>query len=328
MAELRFRGTLFDRTRGTKAIRVETFVDVPWTEEGVLEAFAHAQEAQTKDQQQLWNAARFEVGATRCRAGIKDIHSAILDRDCADVGEMDRTIRWLSAKGLAFVIYTSWSHEREDKVHSDTKKRGPFDCFRVVLPFSRPVTDFEYTALVEGLFGFEVPHDPPLYRREAQGKMVVTPSGKERAARPRGWDPVCNRPAQGYFAPSPHSVLEVYQGKPLDVEGILARPTTARLSESRSLRKARPATREGLGTLEVFDRALSKFDYFLAQRARVGGSAQRAPAARTRATLCKSELTATPYTCGVGLDAAVMRSWRLWAWRVLAGRLRATSNRN
>ena len=256
--QLEFRGVLF-QALGKFASRVERHFSVPWREDAILDVFAYEEEHIKKDDQRLWSAAQYLEGAHRGNAGLNVNHAAVLDRDCADVGELDGTIEHLRSLGLAALVYTSWSHGLPDKVHADTGIKGPFDCYRVVLPYSRDVTPAEHSVIVQGLFGFEVPLDPSEYMSEVVGRLVTLPSGKERAARPRGWDPSSAQPARGYYAPAPQSVLEVWPGRPLDVDAILRRPTTAHPTQ-RAFRPLQAPTAESLGALTAFDRALRQHD--------------------------------------------------------------------
>lgn len=255
---MKFTGTMFERL-GAHGSRIERAFSVPWDEASILAAFGQ-QLAAAKDQQQLWACARYAEGASRGNAGILANTGAVLDADCTDPGHMDATIEHLRHFGLAFFVYTSWSHGLATKLHGDTGRSGPFDCYRVVIPYSRECTPAEHTSVVEGIFGHELPADPPQYAQEVLGRMVTLPSGKERAARPRGWDPVCARPAQAYYAPSSHAVAEVYQGHPLDVDAVLQRPTTARPT-NRGNRPYQDPTAGALGAFSTFQRALKGLGY-------------------------------------------------------------------
>ncbi len=218
---------LFERL-GHKGSRIERAFSVPWTEANILEVFGDCP-AESKDAQQLFGAARYKEGHRRGNAGINSVCAAVLDCDCADVGELDRISSSIAAQGLAFIAYTAWSHRRPEK-KAETGKTGPFDSFRIIIPYSRELSPAEHSALLPALFGREVPADPAHYAEEARGVLVTTPSGKQRASKPRGWDPVCSRPAQAYYVPSVYSSVDVYTGRALDVDAILARPTTARPS--------------------------------------------------------------------------------------------------
>jgi len=252
---MRFRGTLFAQ-RGKFGTRVERAFDVEWSEAGVLSAFGD-RAPKAKDAQQLWSAAAYREGANRGNAGVLYNHAAVLDRDCCDVGALDETCDWLDAQGLAYVVYTSWSHLLREKIHTDTAKVGPFDCFRVVLPYSRDVLPSEHAAIVSGLYGHELPLDPAHYAQEALGRVVALPSGRERMARPRGWDPTSNQPARGFYVPTPWSVLEVHQGKTLDVDAVMKRPTTPRAT-AKVLRPYQAPSRTSLGAVGALERALEK----------------------------------------------------------------------
>lgn len=255
---MRFRGVLFERL-GSHGARIERHFDVPWSEEAALELFDGI-EARGKDDQQLWSAGLYQEGSRRGNAGIICNTAALLDHDCADVGTMARTTAHLRAQGYAFMVYTSWSHASPTKTPNDLPKMlGPFDCYRVVIPFSRDVTPDEYRTIIPGLFGYELIPDPEKYQREVQGLLVTMVSGRERQARPRGWDPVSSRPTQGYYVPAPHASFELYEGRPLDVEAVLRRPTTASV-RSRIHRSYQPATVSGLTALGVLQNALLKQD--------------------------------------------------------------------
>ncbi len=155
----RFRGVLFER-RGAYGTRIDATFDVPWTEAGVLSAFPD-EGAVEKDRQRLWGAAEYREGATRGKAGLSAVYAAVLDADCTDAGTLDTLIAWLRARGRAFVAYTSWSHGTPSKHHPDTGLYGPFDCFRLVLPYARPVTPMEHEVIVPALFGHELPPHAP-----------------------------------------------------------------------------------------------------------------------------------------------------------------------
>jgi hypothetical protein len=259
---MNLKGVLFDRKRGVEAIFIEREFDVEWSESAVSELFG-AYTPPSKHAQQGWSAATYRIGTTRGNAGIECLHAAIVESDCADVGELDRTCDWLLERGLAFICYTTWSHRLPTKTPNDLPDCfGPFDCFRIVLPYSRPVSPAEHSALVQGLMGFELPRDPPSYAAQVQGRWVMRANGTERAPKPRGWDPVCVRPSQLYFAPSAHSVLEVHQGASVDVEAVLARPTSPGVTSRRS-RPHQPGTPLAAGVLGTVERALRAQDIYL-----------------------------------------------------------------
>ena len=232
-----FRGVLFERL-GRSGSRVESSFAVPWTEDGVLGVFGH-QPAIDKSAQQLWAAAEYLAGSTRGNAGLNAVFAAVLDCDCGDVGTMDATIAYLRNQGRAIVAYSSWSHGDSAKLHGDSGRTGPFDAFRIVLPYDRPVTPAEHRALVPALFGHELPLDPAHYAAEVLGRFVETAS-HPRAARPRGWDPASSRPSQAYYVPSARSSVDVYEGAPVSVDAVFARPTTARPSMRAQRPYARP----------------------------------------------------------------------------------------
>lgn len=271
---MEFRGTLFERL-GKHGSRVERAFCVPWTESAVLAAFG-SRPVLTKDDQQLWSAARYKEGASRGNAGLEVNYAAVLDRDCADVGELDRTIEHLCAQGLAFIVYTSWSHGRADKVHRDTGRTGPFDCFRVIIPYDREVAPGEHCVLVPALFGHELPDDAPHYAREAIGKYVELPSGRERAAKPRGWDPTSKEPARGYYTPTPEAICEVYQGRALCADDVLRRPTTAKPSTRRE-RPYRPPDARAVGALGTLEKALDSYGFWLGAEGHAGWRRAQCP---------------------------------------------------
>lgn len=264
-----FRGTLFE-SLGKYGARVERSFAVPWTERAVLEVFGDAPVV-AKDQQRLWSAARYKEGANRGNAGLEVNYAAVFDRDCADVGEMDRTIEWLVARRLAFIVYTSWSHGREDKVHEPRLpgRSGPFDCYRVVLPYDREVAPGEHVAIVPALLGYELPADGPHYATEVLGKFVTLDNGKERAVKPRGWDPTSKEPARGYYIPTPQAICEVYQGSPLCVDEVLRRPTTAR-PQTRKERPYRPPDARAVGAMGTLEKALDAAGCWLGAEGHAG----------------------------------------------------------
>lgn len=243
---MRFRGVLFERL-GAFGARVESTFDVPWAEADILGVFGEQAPSIEKDAQQLWAAADYLPKASRGLAGLNALYAAVLDCDCADVGQLDVVVEHLRARRLAAVVYTSWSHADPGKVHKDTQRRGPFDAFRVVLPYSRPVTKDEHAAIVPALLGHEIPADPQHYAQEVLGRFVVHGT-VERAARPRGWDPASARPAQAYYVPSPRSSLDYLEGAPVDVEAVLQRPGTARVV-ARRLRPYQAPNSAAVGAL-------------------------------------------------------------------------------
>lgn len=266
---MRLKGTLFER-RGVWGSKVEGHFDCEWTVEAVRKAFGDAP-ALEKTDQQLWSATRYRPDSNRGWAGLLGVTAAVLDFDCCDVGDMDLVCDAVQAQGLAFVLYTSWSHASPSKVHDDTQIIGPFDCFRLVLPYDREVTPAEHTSLVDALFGFEIPDYSDKYRAEALGRVVVLPSSKERMAKPRGWDPTSNQPTRGYFIPAflDDSILEVHPGRPLPVETVLARPTTARPA-ARKLRPYLAPAPSAVGALGVLERALDKLGLSLGREGAAG----------------------------------------------------------
>ena len=249
---MRFRGVLFERL-GSYGARVEQSFDVPWAEAAILDVFGE-QPAIDKSAQQLWAAAQYREGANRGNAGLNVLWAATLDCDCADLGTLDAVIDHIRAQGLACLAYTSWSHMDPNKVHHDTGRTGPFEAFRIVLPYSRPLAPAEHQAVVPALIGVELPPDPRHYTKEVIGRYVEH-GNTERAAKPRGWDPASFRPAQGFYVPSSKSSIDVFHGLPLDVDAILARPQTSRVTT----RKARPfqaPNRDAMGALGTVLRRL------------------------------------------------------------------------
>ena len=224
---LTFKGVLFEaRTFGTC---IDRHFDVPWTEEGVRTVFTETV-PRPKEQLQLWSAAQYKEGAKRGARGVELRYAAVLDADCMDIGELDRLTDLLAEDGYAFIAYTSSSHRRADKYHRDTDKHGPFDCFRLIVPYSRPVAPAEHAAIVPALFGHELEDPGPRYATEVLGRYVEASNGVMKRARPRGYDPVASRPSQAYFVPTHDSLILVEPGRCLDVDAVLARPMTARPS--------------------------------------------------------------------------------------------------
>jgi hypothetical protein len=252
---LKFVGVLFERT-GHKGTRIERAFCVPWTETDILEVFG-SDPATSKHAQQLFGAAIYKEGTKRGNAGLNSVCAAVLDCDHADVGELDRISSSIRAAGYAHIAYTSWSHGKVDKVHKGTGKSGPFDSFRIVLPYSREVSPAEHAAIVPALFGHEVPADPAHYAKEVLGKWIEDANGRPRAASPRGWDPTCSTPSRGYFIPSAHSTIDVYQGNPLYVDDILQRDTTARPSQAK-FRPYQAPDEQAVGALARIVDLLSK----------------------------------------------------------------------
>ncbi len=253
---MRLRGCLFE-ARGAYGVRIDTTFDVAWTQADIDAVFP-SEQATEKTLQRLWAAAGYRDGATRGLAGLNEVYAAVLDGDCFDVGTLDAVVAACKASGIAGFVYTSWSHMSATKTHDDTGLMGPFDSFRLVLPFTRPVTPQEYQAVVPAIFGHELPDHDPRYAAEVRGKWIERANGTQRAAKPRGWDPASSRPAQAYFAPAAHSEIEVWGGRPVDVEAVLARPTTAKPSLMRAHRQRVQPTREALGALEDFTVALQR----------------------------------------------------------------------
>ena len=145
-------GVFFEKC-GVHATWIESSFSVPWTERDILELFADSlsRPELRKEDQQFWQTAVYYEGAKRSNAGLRHLTAAMLDCDCADPGAMDEVLRALRAQGLAHFAYTSWSHQSPEKMHKDTQRRGPFDCFRLVLPYSRPALHDEHRSVVPGL---------------------------------------------------------------------------------------------------------------------------------------------------------------------------------
>lgn len=273
-------------------MRVEGLIDVPWEEQAVIDAFP-LETAPEKTSQRLWSAAEYRPDKTRSLAGIIRLHAALLDGDCFDPGTYEAVLRYLQARGSAFMLYTSWSFGLPDKVHKDTGRKGPFDCFRCVLPFSRPVSQEEYQTIVPALFGHELPDHDPRYTNEVRGVWLDRSNGARVAARPRGWDPVSSRPAQGFFIPLPTSTIDFSDGAPVDVQAVLGRPCTG-VVRARVQRAALPPTEIAAGALEDIERALAATGAWLsapnldgwrrsACPACAPGGVQKSPSFRVRA---------------------------------------------
>lgn len=261
-----FTGVRFEP--GFNATRIAKVFSVPWTETDILGAFEDYQPA-AKDEQALFSLARYTEGARRGNAGIIVNTGVLLDKDCGNLDDIDPVLDHLRVLGLAYFWYTSWSHGRADKMHPDTGRQGPFACYRIAVPYSREVTPDEHRVLVPALFGYEVPPDPPEYAAEVLGRFVTTPAGRERAARPRGWDVVSSRPAQGFYSPSPSALVEVNEGDPIDVDTVLRRPHTARVTARHSRPYQLPSA-EAAGALGALDEALRKYGFGLGSPAHEG----------------------------------------------------------
>lgn len=263
---LRFRGCLF-QALGRHGSRVERHFDVPWTMAGVSSILPE-RVCLDKYGVQLWTPAQYREGATRGNAGLLHLYGAALDKDCGDVGELDAVCAHLDAQGLAYIVYSSWSHAAAEKTPNDQpSKPGPFDCFRVVLPYSRQVSPDEHRVLVPSLFGYEVLPDPPEYAAEVRGVWLKTPSGAERAARPRGWDPASSRPSQPWFVPAcpphraTHAVMDVREGRPLDVDAIFATPHRTAPVVARRERQYHRPTVAAAGAMHDISTALEAIGY-------------------------------------------------------------------
>lgn len=255
-----------------------------------------------KEHVQLWAGARYREGANRGNAGLEVVHAAVVDKDCGDIGELDAVCAHLDALGLAYIVHSSWSHRAPRKTPNDQPKLfGPFDCFRVILPYNRDVAPAEHTAIVQGLFGFELPPDPRKYAEEVRGVWIERANGTERAAKPRGWDPCSSRPAQGWFVPgtkpelAQFATLDVAQGRALDVDVVLARPTSPRVT-SRRQRPHQAPTALSVGALGVVERALKAQDLWLGDPGYSGWRRSTCPS-------CKDESPSlTVRANGDGLD--------------------------
>lgn len=177
--------SIFDRT-----------FEVPWTQEALLDFFEPIFGQKTDLLQ--WNATTLLPDASeRKKANIEFAHAVVFDKDCGDPGELDNCIKKLLDKGVAFWIHSSFSHKLLDKEHKGSGTSGPFDCFRVIIPLSRPVTPAEYPNVVHGVMKFILPPDPSKYIKEAEAVSKAT--GKP--PKPRGWDPVSSSIAQFWYGP-------------------------------------------------------------------------------------------------------------------------------
>jgi hypothetical protein len=307
---LSFRGVFFEE-RGKQGTTIESHFETEWTESALLTLFPGVEYA-TKDEAQLWAAASYKEGCTRGNAGIRCMHSAVIEKDCGDIGELDVACAHLDRLGLAYVVYTTWSH-RDPAKRPDTReddgplnRHGPYDCFRIVLPYSREVTRDEHAAIIPGLIGVELPEDPASYAAEVAGRSVVLPSGNYRQLKARGWDPVCNRATQSWFVPltragfAEHAVLEVRQGRALDVDAVLKRPATPRVTSYRE-RPYRTPTPDAEGAMRRLSSAL--------ERAGVGALSRPGFAGWAR-TVCPNCQSSSPsLTVRANGDGVEMKCW-------------------
>jgi hypothetical protein len=293
---MKFRGALFDASKGKLARAVERKFEVDWTPAGVATVFTETR-PRPKEELQLWTPADYLDGHTRGNSGVSVLNHAVLDGDAMDIGDFDLITRALAERGFAFIAYTSSSHRVEGKVH-DHWRTGCFDCFRLILPLTRQVSQLEYKALVPGLFGFEVLDLSAKYQAEAEGVWVPRGRG-QRAARPRGFDATSGEPGRGYFVPTYDSTVLVSPGGPVDVEAVLARPTTAR-ARAGKVRPRQPATMEAVGAMGALERALAAHGFGLDAAAHDGWR---------RSTCPNCQDPSPSMTCRANGDGIDIRCW-------------------
>lgn len=193
----------------------------------------------SKEHAYLWSALEIVPGKARGNDSTICAYAVVLDKDSADIGDMQATCDRLRAQGYAFAVYTSYSHMNPSKAYPGNAApivNGPFDCFRIILPVSRPIILTEYRSVVKAVTTYVVP-DPMHYVEEARGTAFA----------PRGWDAAAEKIAQPWYEPccppelADHAEFDVYEGKVLDVEGMLSYGFPLTVHEPRS---AVPASAE------------------------------------------------------------------------------------
>lgn len=233
---MRLLGTIY-----TNLSIIEREFDVDFTFDDLLEFFTpiHGE----KESLLQWNAASFREGATeRHKKDITHGHAIILDKDCGDIGEYADCLEHLTQSGFAFFMHSSHSHRVVDKLHKGTGLLGTYDCFRVILPTSRPVTQTEFSTVAKAVLTYVVKPDPSRYLQEAEdvssGKKVTKATGKP--PKPRGWDPACGSISQFWYGPGcpidriDDILFDVVQGKPLDVDWLLSKAPVGKFSARRN----------------------------------------------------------------------------------------------
>lgn len=255
---LRFKGVLFGSLTDTRVAR--TF-DAEWTEAGFQSVFPDLVR-EAKKAAPFWAAATYAEGTTRGNEGLLRLHAAVLDMDGAELGTLDRVCETLTASGRAHAVYTSWSHRSPDKQGRE--------CFRVLLPYSRPVTPAEHETIVPALYGCELPASPR-------------------------WDPCAVKPAQGWFGPAcpaereHDAVLEVETGQTLDVEAVLARASA--VAPARRVHPVPPATQRAEGALGRLQDALLSAGCGWAQADRAGWHRATCPVCRNSNPSLRAQAT-------------------------------------
>jgi hypothetical protein len=244
---MQLRGTIYrDLSRIVREFQVEAEDDI-WT---LFTPILGQKESLLQ-----WNGATFRPGSTeRHKDDIAEAHLVILDKDCGDLGEYDDCYRHLTSQGRAFFMYTTHSHKIPDKRHNGTGLVGCYDCFRVVLPVSRPIQPSEFSSLVKAVMAHVVLPDPSSYLKEAE--TITKASGKK--AKPRGWDPAASSINQFWYGPGCPPEREddirwdLHEGVALDVDALLAKVPAGKFSKRRKVEKLEGVANSKIG--KAFDK--------------------------------------------------------------------------
>lgn len=247
---MRLQGVFFRNTKDI--VPIEPF-DIEFTHDELHRLF-QPHDVAKKDAERLWSPIKPRPGATRGKKGVEEIYALVLDKDCGDVGELKACLEALAASGLAYFVHSSYSHMVAEK-ESSAGTTGPFDCFRVVLPLSRPISDpAELEAVYDVIVNSYLAPEPPSYQAEydAAVERVKKAKSKERPKAPRGWDASAGKDiARAWFVPggpasvSGFRVFEVRQGDPVDVDMCINTMDDVNGVESECEPDSRPKTKEG-----------------------------------------------------------------------------------
>lgn len=190
----------------------------------------------------LFSPAVFREGTGRENAHVEAVALAVLD---IDDGHPFETVRaGLERRGLAFVAYTTHSHQ-QDKYNAKGKViAGPKERYRVAVPFSRPVSASEW----EDLF-------PAIAALLADGHT----------------DPKANDPSRVYYFPTCEPGAprwaESGDGAPLDPDALLSEYRESRPAEKTRAAPGRPQPDRAAPPPDALSMAeLERFDPYATAR--------------------------------------------------------------
>lgn len=224
---LRLRGIFYRNIKDTSP--TDSF-DIPFTHEALSELFAfHDVSPDGKKHERLWSPVRLAPGASRSKSAVEESYALVLDKDCGDPGELKACIQALAATNLAYFVHTSFSHQVPGKERVGVD--GPFDCFRVVIPYSRPITSGrELEAIYSWVTESVLPPEPTRYAVELHAAQEAAKRAKEKRVpkEGRGWDAGAGQDiARAWYVPggpaeqAGHRVFEVRGGEPIPVDELI-----------------------------------------------------------------------------------------------------------